>query len=157
MTVENIMTRDVTCCGPDETLDRAAQIMWERDCGCVPVLSDGRVVGMITDRDCCMAAYTKGQPLSAIRVGDAMAREVRFCGPREGLATVEERMREYQIRRMPVIEDDGRLVGIVSLNDLALAAERGRGQTGFPTTAEIFDTLAVISHHRGRPQQLEAE
>lgn len=157
MTVEQIMTRDVSCCGPDETLERAAQIMWEQDCGCVPVIEDERVVGMITDRDCCMAAYTKGQPLGAIRIGDVMARQVRHCGPRDAVTTVEERMRQYQIRRMPVIEEDGRLVGIVSLNDLALAAERARGETGEPTPKEIADTLAVICHHRGQPQALPAE
>jgi CBS domain-containing protein len=157
MTIESIMTRDVATCGPNDMLDCAAEIMWNHDCGCVPIVEDEQVVGMVTDRDACMAAYTKGEPLRNIRIGDVMATKIESCSPREAIAPVEERMRHFQIRRMPVIEEDGRLVGLVSLNDMALAAERGRDQPGYPTREEVADTLAGISHHRPqRPERLGA-
>ena len=157
MTVEQIMTRDVVCCSPDDSLSRAAQLMWERDCGCIPVVQDQRVVGMITDRDCCMAAYTKGLPLHQVGVREVMAKDVKCASPREAIATVEDRMARYQIRRMPVVDDGGLVVGLLSLNDVALAVERGGGRAGFPSESEVADTLASISQHRGRPQPLAAE
>src|SRR5690606_28351921 len=68
MQVRELMTRDVQVCGPRDDLNRAAQIMWDHDCGVVPVVdSERRPIGMVTDRDVCMAAYTQGKPLSAIR------------------------------------------------------------------------------------------
>lgn len=143
--VRDIMTKDVAFCSPDDTLERAARAMWERDCGVVPVLRGDRVIGMITDRDCCMAAYTKGRRLDEIRVDEVMARHVMSCAPDDSLDRVEERLRQFQIRRMPVVAGD-RMVGIVSLNDLALAAERGQ-----ENPSELAGTLAGISHHRHRP------
>lgn len=152
MTAERVMTRDVASCSPSDTLNHAAQLMWERDCGVIPVVQDDRVVGMVTDRDCCMAAYTKGRRLDEISVGEIMANDVKCCTPDERVADVERRMSEFQIRRMPVVLDGGRLVGILSMNDLALAAERGMAGP-----EEVAETLAQISHHRGRPQPLAAE
>jgi len=76
MKAEKIMTREVASCRPDDTLNDAARIMWERDCGFVPVTAEdsgGRVVGIVTDRDLCMAAYTRGQRLADIRVGEVMS------------------------------------------------------------------------------------
>ena len=151
MRVSEIMTRDVSCCSASDTLNRAAQLMWERDCGVIPVVDDGGVIGMVTDRDCCMGSYTKGRRLDEIQVGEIMARDVKSCDPDERLADVEERMRHFQIRRMPVTSN-GQLMGIVSLNDIALAAERGQA-----TAEEIASTLAGVSHHRGQPQPLAAE
>lgn len=146
---QDIMTTDVASCAPHDTLEQAARLMWERDCGVVPVLQDDRVVGMITDRDCCMAAFTKGRRLDEIAVEEAMARDIVSCEPDEGLDRVEERLRQHQIRRMPVLRGD-ELVGIVSLNDLALATERGQEDA-----EELAGTLASISHHRPRPVAAE--
>jgi CBS domain-containing protein len=147
MIVERIMTRQVACCGPNDTLERAAQLMWDYDCGLIPVVEgDGRIVGVVTDRDACMAAYTKGQPLSSIYTRDVMSRHVRSCRSNDELAMVEQRMRLYRVRRMPVVEND-RIVGVVSLNDLALAAERGHGKQGFPSAEEVVHTLAAICEH----------
>lgn len=154
MIVERIMTRDIACCGPNDTLERAAQLMWDFDCGILPVVEGGRLAGVVTDRDACMAAYTKGQPLSAIRVGDVMSRHVRTCGPNDELAIVEQRMRLYRVRRMPVVDGD-RLVGMVSLNDIALAAERGHGKHGFPSAEEVVHTLAAICEHTAETASAE--
>ena len=151
MRVDDIMTRDVAACAQDDTLNRAAELMWERDCGVIPVREGKRVVGVVTDRDCCMAAYTKGRRLDEIGVGETMSRDVKACAPGNTLAEVERRMAQFQIRRMPVL-NDGHLVGIVSMNDIALAAQRGQASPD-----EIAETLAAVCRHRGQPQPLAAE
>ena len=151
MRAEQVMTRDVATCAPSDTLNRAAQLMWERDCGVIPVVDDERVVGVLTDRDCCMAAYTKGRRLDDISVGEVMSSDVKSCSPDEAVGDVETRMSKFQIRRMPVLSD-GQLVGILSMNDLALAVERGMAEP-----EAVVETLAHISHHRGRPQPVAAE
>jgi CBS domain-containing protein len=144
MIVERIMTRQVATCAPDDTLSRAAELMSEHDCGCLPVLDgESRVVGILTDRDICMTANERGEPLASISVRDAMSTHVRSCKSSDEIAEAELRMRTFRVRRMPVI-DDGRLVGLVSLDDVALAAERGQGKPGFPSAAEVVHTLAAM-------------
>lgn len=150
MRVEQIMSREVASCLAEDTLNRAAQLMWEHDCGCVPVVgSDNTLIGILTDRDITMAAYTQGRPLTQLLVSDVMSRDVQRCSPDDALASVETRMRAAQVRRLPVVDAEGVLVGIVSLNDLALEASKERG-TRHPelTPAEVARTLAEISKHR---------
>ena len=135
-----------------------AQIMWEKDCGCVPVVEQGdggtRVVGMITDRDICMAAMTRGQRLDDIPVYVAMAREVLSCPPDATLVEAEEVMRSGQVRRLPVIDSEDRLVGIVTLNDLALLAEHEIGRRSSNLSAqEVTATLAAV----GAPRQAKTD
>lgn len=144
MKIEEMMSRDVAACGPSEALSRAAQLMWEHDCGFVPVVEGEAVVGVVTDRDACMAAYTKGLALGHIAVADVMSREVLSCAPQESVDAVRDRMAQAQVRRLPVLEE-GRLVGVVSLNDLALAAANGRDKRA---TGQVAQTLAAISRHR---------
>lgn len=147
VTVRQLMTRDPAACSPDDSLDCAARVMWERDCGCVPVVDfEGKVVGIVTDRDACMAAYTRGARLSEIRIGDIMATDVQTISGDEMLATAEKRMADHQIRRMPVVDDVGRLIGILSLNDIALASRVTA--TIAPSAEEVATTLAGISRHR---------
>lgn len=143
--IEALMSRDVRHCAPDDTLDRAACLMWEHDCGCVPVCTangSSRVVGMLTDRDICMAALFAGRPLADIKVYEAMSREVRACRPADRAAQVESAMRDRQIRRVPVVDERGRLLGIVSLADIARAA-RAPTDAAVPDR-DVADTLAAI-------------
>ena len=131
MRVEQLMSKDVSSCDAEDTLNRAAEILWERDCGAVPVVaraSQGRVVAVITDRDICMAAYTTGRPLAGLHVYDAMSRALHTCTPGDTVADAEAIMRENQVRRLPVVDDAGNLAGILSLADLARAAEQQRGK-----------------------------
>lgn len=119
MKVQELMIRDVKTCLAEDDLNRAAQIMWETDCGTVPVVdAAGIVKGMITDRDVCMAAYTKGRAMSAIQVRAAMSKQVTSCSPEESLEGALAIMKEARVRRLPVTERNGRLVGILSMNDL---------------------------------------
>ncbi len=121
--VEQLMSRVVATCRPDDRLNAAARIMWERDCGVVPVtMPDGdaeRVVGMLTDRDVCMAAYTQGRPLEELVVSSAMSRTVHACAPGDSLPAALERMAAARVRRLPVVDGAGRLVGLLSFADVA--------------------------------------
>lgn len=144
MKVSKLMHRDVVTCRAVEYLDVPAQLMWEHDIGCVPVLDDeGHVTGMITDRDICMAAYTQGLPVRSIPVSQAMSRHVFSCTPDDTLDEVERTMRQQQIRRMPVIDGQNHPIGIVTLNDIARASQ-GDGITA----KEVATTLAAIGAPR---------
>jgi CBS domain-containing protein len=122
--------------------------MWESDCGCVPVTADDgseRLAGVITDRDICMAARFEEKNLTELRVGDAMAQAVRACNAGDSIAHAETIMAETRVRRLPVVDDSGQLVGLVSLADLAREAARQHGsQDPGITQAEIGAVLAII-------------
>lgn len=146
MKVEQLMKRTVQTCRADDSLNRAVQLMWEQDCGCIPVVDDeGRPIGIVTDRDACMAAYTQGKPLWAMSVRIAMARHVHSCRPHDTLAEAESIMRAAQVRRLPVVDGNGVLVGMLSLNDLAqeVLRESGNGRRELPSE-EVAGTLGVI-------------
>lgn len=162
MRVEQIMTRNVKACSVEDNLDRAASLMWEGDCGALPVLSldgSGAVLGIITDRDISMAAYTQGKPLRDIPVSVAMARKVISCRVGDDLRQVALLMRDNQVRRLPVLDTYGRLQGIISLNDLAKEAERERvGLSRETLSLETMEALAQICRHRlgQAPSELHA-
>lgn len=144
MNVDRIMSRRVYTCSSADSLNTAACLMWEHDCGAVPVVSEtGELVGIITDRDICMAAYTQGKGLQAIPVATAMAHQVYSCKASDTIEAAEQMMRRHQIRRLPVVDGGKRPVGFVSLNDLALDANtRREGEHGF------VQTMAEICQHR---------
>jgi len=142
--VRDIMTAEVQTCRSYESLNAAAQKMWETDVGAIPVLDDkGRVVGMLTDRDICMAAYTQGRPLSEIVIAESMSGTIVTCGPGDNVARAEQLMRDNAIRRLPVVDEERHVVGIVSMNDFARAVSRlHRGQ------GELVATMAAICQPR---------
>lgn len=151
MRIEELMRSDVRFVGPDDSLESAARLMWEHDCGCAPVCAgegngeQRRLIGMITDRDISMCALFEGKPLSQLRVQDAMSRDVGACRPGDDTSRVERLMSERQIRRVPVVSEEGNLVGIVSLADLVRHAKpRSSRSPGRVTESEIRETLAHI-------------
>ena len=147
MKIEQLMTRSVQTIGPDERLDRAAQLMWEADCGCLPVVDgEQHVIGMITDRDVCMAAWTQGRALWELPVRGAMSSAVVTCNPSDGTTRAQRLMQEHQVRRVPVVDGQSVLVGLVSINDLALAAQPGSGARELRPD-EVADTLAAVGRH----------
>lgn len=157
MKVRELMKREVRSCLVDDNLDWAAHLMWDGDCGALPVVGkEENVVGIITDRDICMAAYTKGLPLSTIKVEEAMARQVTFCSPESTLETAMALMKEARVRRLPVVDGAGKLVGILSLNDLACEArEATKHGGGNLRSIDVADTLGVICGHRLPPARSE--
>ena len=156
MKVRNLMTADVAVCHVDEPMVNAARIMWENDCGFVPVVeeSDDNLVGVITDRDVCMAALTRGLPLDRMAVAEAMVPEPQFCRADDLLTAVHHTMREHQLRRLPVLDQDDKLVGVVSLNDLARNAAKARGTTLARKSRAVSKTLAAVCEHH---EVVEAE
>lgn len=147
MNIQEIMSKPTATCRPHETLDVAARLMWEHDCGSVLVVNDREnIVGMITDRDICMAAYTKGCPLHAIPVADTMAKQVFSCHAEDSLGVAEHLMSDKQIRRLPVVDDDNHPVGVISLNDIARCAASFRKKNGLDR--EVTQTLAAICQPR---------
>jgi CBS domain-containing protein len=129
MKVKSVMTTDVQACRPEDSLSVAALIMWNRDCGVVPVVDhEGRVAGVITDRDICMAAATNGRLASDIRVGETISGAVYFVAPEESVQNAIDLMRERKVRRVPVVDGEGKLVGILSVGDIARHSDKGKSK-----------------------------
>ena len=158
MNVAEIMTTNVQSCRSNDTLERAAQLMWEHDCGCLPVCApaDGteHIVGVITDRDICMRALFSGMPLRELQVQDAMAKQVLTCRPEDTLEHAEKVMRGGRVRRLPVVSEVGALAGLISLADLAQEALRESVSSHKALSEmDVGDTLAAICM---RPIQAQA-
>jgi CBS domain-containing protein len=150
MRVEELMCKAVKSCSPEHSLSDAARIMWENDCGCVPVVDPSdRVVGMITDRDIAMATYLNGAAPIDLRVRDVMSRQVLACRPTDRVSDADEIMRRAQVRRLPVTDTLGRIVGILSLRDVAVEAEK-KQKTRAPdvTLDEVALTLSAVCRAR---------
>lgn len=149
MKVEELMTTEVGSCRPYDDAGEAAKIMWERDCGAVPVVDqDGRVVAVLTDRDICMAAFTQGRTLADIRVSSAMSRKLWTTRADDDVKDAETTMKSHQVRRLPVVDVEGRLVGILSLSDLArqaMSAKRSRSKKKEVPVGDVGETLGAIS------------
>lgn len=150
MRIREIMKRSVVTCRKNDRLSRAAQLMWDHDCGALPVVDEqDYVVAMITDRDICMAAYTQGKPLSEIPVASAMSSGVFTCTQDKSVAHAEELMRQHQVRRLPILNDDGRLVGLLAIHELAAAAAcQQRIDNDRVSADELAVTLACVGESR---------
>ena len=142
MKVSDIMTRNVTLLTPDQTICVAASLMAEIDAGALPVGENDRLVGMITDRDIVVRAVAHGRT-AATKVGAVMSTEVLYCFDTDDIDDVARNMGDSQVRRLPVVNRDKRLVGIVSLGDLA--------RNDDPTT--IGRTVTRVSTPGGRHDQ----
>jgi CBS domain-containing protein len=158
MVVADLMTRNAMSVTPDCKLADAAQLMWEHDCGALPVLEagTGRVIGMVTDRDICMACWSRGRSPSEVFVSDAMSQHLVHCHPGETIERAEIIMHANQVRRVPVVDGDEHLVGILSLADIARAAQSAPKQASADglSTDKLANTLAGIC--RTRPMTTEA-
>ena len=118
-TIQDIMTRDVQTISSQETIQRAAQLMDELNVGAIPVLDGDKLVGMITDRDITVRSVAVGQDPRSTKVSDVMSTDVRTCTPGQSIEEVLSQMGDVQIRRVPVVDESGKVIGIVSLGDVA--------------------------------------
>lgn len=152
MKVSQLMCPVVITCRPEDSLESAACKLWDHDIGCLPVVDeDNRPVGMLTDRDICMAAYTQGRLLKDIRVDAVMSRTVFSAPPTDRIEDVEVVMRVHKIHRVPIVDEDRRLIGLLSTNDLAReAALELRRKRPDVAEGEFVSTLACICEPRGR-------
>lgn len=145
MKVRELMTGDVSYCQPTTTLADAAMMMWRRDCGVVPVVDEQkRVVGMITDRDVCMAVATKNRLANDILASEVIFGKVEACEPNDDVEKVLKKMKKKQLRRLPVTSKDGVLLGIVSISDLLHAS----GSKGKEIKKKLLIALREISTFR---------
>ena len=145
MKVRDLMTGNPKCCGPDTNLAEAIESMWASDCGILPVIEDGKLTGIVTDRDLCIAIGTRNCRPSDTTVKDVATPTVQTCPPDDDVDTAMAIMRRAQVRRLPVIED-GKLVGILGLNDIILAAAHRDASVD---SAGVMNTMRAVSEHRG--------
>lgn len=146
MQIKDLMSHPAVTCPTSATLDHAARLMWECDCGVVPVVDGkGHLTGVLTDRDICMAAYTQGRRLNDISVTTAMAKHVIALRGEDTLDSAEHLMADNQIRRLPVLDRDDHVIGVVSLNDIARLAEASR-RIGIDR--EFVTTVAAVGQPR---------
>ena len=144
MKVKELMTSDVKSCGLDTNLAAAARIMWEEDCGAIPVTDTrGKVVGLITDRDICIAGATRSRTEGEIPVQEVISKSLFSCAPGDDVRGALETMRVQKVRRLPVVDQAGRLMGIVSLHDIALHA--GSNKAADVTAETVLDTYIAIT------------
>jgi CBS domain-containing protein len=144
MKVRDVMTPTVQTCMPETSLATAAIMMWESDCGVLPVVNvSGNVVGMITDRDICMGAATKQRDPSTIAVSEVISGKAYGCEPDDDVRQALETMKEKRVRRLPVIDAEGKLQGILSMNDAVLRAKENG------TKKQELSYVDVIKAYKG--------
>lgn len=148
MKVKDVMTPDAKAIWITESLADAAKEMWENDCGALPILKDGRkVVGMITDRDICMGGAMRERSLAHISVEEIMNKCVYAAEPDEDIEQALQTMREHKIRRLPVLNPEGELEGIVSMNDIVLHAKAQNGKKPPIDYTDVVKTYQAICDH----------
>ena len=147
MKVREVMTPGAKAIWITESLADAAREMWENNCGILPIIKDGRkVVGMITDRDICMATAVRDRNPSSISVEEVMNATVYGAEPEEDLEQALQTMREHKIRRLPVLNAEGELEGILSMNDIVLKA-KSNGEKSLIDYADVVRTYQAICEH----------
>jgi CBS domain-containing protein len=152
---EQVMTAALRTCSPADTLQSAAQIMWDEDCGIVPVVDrTGLLIGILTDRDLCMACYTQGKPPAQVDVASAMSRVTYCAGPATPLAKIVELMKKRRVRRVPITSERGELLGLVALADLFQHLPEQRHASALE--GALVDALLAISERQRLPRTLRA-
>jgi CBS domain-containing protein len=153
MKVKELMTTDVRTCTPDTTVAEAAHLMWDADCGMLPVVDDGELVGVVTDRDMYIALATKNARASHVRVGAIAKKEVVTCAPEDDVAAALDSMSQARVRRLPVVGFGNVLLGVLSMNDIVLAVGRGEDVQ----SSDVVETLqAICGHHHPMPHVVAA-
>jgi CBS domain-containing protein len=148
MRVKDIMTSDPRVCSPMTNLAAAAELMLDGDCGILPVVADGKLVGVVTDRDMYIALATRDRRASELSVGEVATLDVLTCRPDDDVHAVLEAMKTHRVRRMPVEGFGNMVLGIVSLNDLLL----GAGPRKAIKNDEVVATQqAICAHHHPAP------
>lgn len=144
MIVKDVMTNEVTTCHPEDTLESAAILMWDGDCGSIAVVDDeGKAIGIITDRDICMAVALKHKSASEIQVAEVMSRQLFTCQAENDILSALKTMSFQKVRRLPVTNGAGEVEGIISVDDLIACAERGRRGIRVPDLS-YDDTMATL-------------
>jgi CBS domain-containing protein len=153
MKVQDVMTVEVQTCRPESNLAAVTRIMWESDCGMVPVVdADNRVTGVVTDRDICIALGTRNQPAASVPVSDVASKFVFTCSAEDELPVALAAMRGGKVRRLPVLDGSGRLCGVLSLDDVVLRVQEGPGDVKLKDA--MVGTLKAICSRWKPPRQI---
>jgi CBS domain-containing protein len=148
MKVREVMTRVAAFCGPESTLEEASFLMRKHNCGFLPVVGDGgNVIGVLTDRDMCIALGTRNSKPSSVRVWDVMSHKLFTCMEGDDVHCALKTLRGARIRRLPVIDRDGALAGVISIDDIVLHAREHILRKGI-SYSDVENTYRAI---RGRP------
>jgi CBS domain-containing protein len=149
MKVVDMMMGTPYFCRPETNLGSATEMMWTGNCGFLPVVgNEGKVVGVVTDRDICIALGTRGRPSGEVTVVDVMSQKVYSCGPDDDVRMALGTMRDGRVRRLPVISNKG-LVGVISMDDILLRADAsGAARVGAVSSQEIVDAFRAINTHQ---------
>ena len=148
MKVKELMTQEPRTCTPDTSVAEAAHLMWEADCGILPIVDDGELVGVVTDRDMYIALATQDARAAHLRVGAVATKKVVTCAPEDDVETALAAMRDARVRRLPVVGFGNTVVGLLSMNDIVLVAGADK-----PVRADdVLDALRAICgrHHPAR-------
>ena len=149
MKVKEIMTPNAKAIWLTESLADAAKLMWENDCGVLPIIKDGRkVIGMITDRDICMAVAMRETNPSSVSVEEVMTGQVYSVNPEDDVDLALQAMQEHKVRRLPVVNLEGELEGILSMNNVVLNAKNADGAVADSLSYDdVLKTYQAICEH----------
>jgi CBS domain-containing protein len=146
--VKDIMTAEARTCSPETNLAAAAALMLDGDCGILPVIEGGKLVGVVTDRDMYIALATRNQRASEVTVREVVQKPVYTCGPDDDVQSALATMKQHLVRRLPVEGFGGTIMGIVSMNDIVLAS----GPRLPVRDTDVVSTLqAICAHHHPAP------
>lgn len=155
MKVRDLMTKTVASCHTETNLAAAGALMWETDCGVLPVVDERRrVTGVLTDRDVCIALTTNDRRPSAMTVGDVSPPRAFVCGQDDDVREALKIMQKHRIHRVPVVNKMGTLEGILSMNDILLCAEKGTGKKNPDVSYDdvVLTLQAICAHSPGGKQ-----
>jgi CBS domain-containing protein len=153
MKIKDIMTAEPRTCSPATNLASAAALMLDGDCGALPVVDGGKLVGIVTDRDLYIALATRDRRASEITVGEVAQTPVHTCGPDDDVQAALDAMKQHRVRRLPVEGFGGTIMGIVSMNDIV----RSAGPRAPVREGDVMTTLqAICAHHQPTPHVVAA-
>jgi len=150
MKVREVMTKQASYCHPDTSLSQAAELMWKNRCGFLPVIGEGgNVIGVITDRDISIALGTRNRRPSEVLVKDVASGRLFTCTADDGVACALTTMRIEALRRLPVVDREGVLVGVLSIDDLVLKAQKNALSKDV-SYRDVEEAYKVINGHAAR-------
>lgn len=140
MKVKEVMKTDVGFCSTEDSLMKCAETMLRLDCGIVPIVDEGRVVGMLTDRDLCLAIVARNRKASDVKTKDLIRGEVISCAANDKIETALRKLRRNQIKRIVVVGENERFIGIVSVSDILLGVRKDK-----KLKKKIYATLKAVA------------
>ena len=146
MKVRDVMMRTPACCRPETNLGSAIEMLWTRNCGMLPIVdARQKVIGVVTDRDLCVALGTRSRPAGQITVGEVATGEAYTCRAEDDIHVALQEMANNRVRRLPVVDEDGVLEGILSMDNVVLHTETaGWGRSTELSDEDVVKTLRQI-------------